>query len=89
LPRKFYFCSPLLSGGITIADGLRITGLKDKLLALEARLAEIEQNLSAPAPSPVRLHPNLSELYRRKVEQLAESLRDPAIRPAALDTIRR
>ncbi len=71
-----------------IADGLRTTGLKDKLLALEARLAEIETNLAEPAPSPVRLHPNLSELYRRKVEQLAESLRDPAIRPAALDTIR-
>ncbi|WP_274353876.1 hypothetical protein [Roseinatronobacter alkalisoli] len=30
----------------------------------------------------------MSELYRRKVEQLAESLRDPAIRPAALETIR-
>ena len=71
-----------------IADGLRTTGLKDKLLALESRLAEVEQKLAEPAPSPVRLHPNLSELYRRKVEQLAESLRDPAIRPAALETIR-
>ena len=36
----------------------------------------------------MRLHPNLSELYRRKVEALAESLSDPAIRPAAIDTIR-
>ncbi|SUZ33311.1 hypothetical protein ROE7235_03080 [Roseibaca ekhonensis] len=71
-----------------IADGLRTTGLKDKLLGLEARLAEIARELAEPAPSPVRLHPNLSELYRRKVEQLADSLRDPAIRPAALDTIR-
>jgi len=49
---------------------------------------EIAQELAEPAPSPVRLHPNLSDLYRRKVEQLADSLRDPAIRPAVLDTIR-
>ena len=33
-------------------------------------------------------HSSLSDLYRRKVAQLADSLRDPAIRPAALETIR-
>ena len=42
----------------------------------------------APPPSPVRLHPQLSEIYRRKVEQLSESLADPEIRPMALETIR-
>ena len=71
-----------------IADGLRTPGLKDKLDELEARLAELDARLSAPVPSPVRLHPNLAEIYRRKVGALAETLADPEIRTAALETIR-
>lgn len=51
-------------------------------------MAEIDQDLTAPAPSPVRLHPNLSEMYRRKVAALAETLADPEIRTPALETIR-
>ena len=49
-----------------IKDGLRTPGMKDELLALEARkeesLAEIAQ---VPAPLP-RLHPKLAELYRQQ-----------------------
>ncbi|KAB2883316.1 MAG: serine recombinase [Albidovulum sp.] len=71
-----------------IADGLRTPGLKEKLTSLEDRRAELDAALSAPAPSPVRLHPNLSEIYRRKVMALAETLADPEIRTTALDTIR-
>ncbi|MDA3888708.1 MAG: hypothetical protein PF443_07895, partial [Allgaiera sp.] len=33
-------------------------------------------------------HPNLAELYRRKVADLAVGLKDPAIRTPALETIR-
>jgi len=36
-----------------IAEGLRTPGLKEKLQALEARKAELERTLSAPAPSPI------------------------------------
>ena len=36
----------------------------------------------------MRLHPNLSDIYRRKVQGLAETLRDPEIRAAALERIR-
>ncbi|MBW4976191.1 recombinase family protein [Roseovarius mucosus] len=71
-----------------IADGLRTAGLKTKLEEMEARLAEISTKLAAPAPSPVRLHPQLSEIYRRKVEELSKTLADPDIRPMALETIR-
>ena len=39
-------------------------------------------------PSPVRPHPNLSELYRRKVGQLAATLADATIRTEALTVIR-
>ena len=52
-------------------------GLRARLEALETRLAEINEAFSAAAPSPVRLHPNLSELYRRKVTDLADTLSDP------------
>jgi hypothetical protein len=71
-----------------IADGLRTAGLKTKLEEMEARLAEIDVKLAAPAPSPVRLHPQLSEIYRRKVEELSKTLADPEIRPMALETMR-
>jgi hypothetical protein len=36
----------------------------------------------------VRLHPNLSELYRSKVADLAQALSDPSIRTGALEIIR-
>jgi site-specific DNA recombinase len=71
-----------------IAEGLRTTGLKEKLEDLEGRVAALTQALAAPAPSPVRLHPNLSELYRRKVTELAETLADPLIRTPALEVVR-
>ena len=36
----------------------------------------------------MRLHPNLAEIYRRKVTELATTLADPEIRTQALETIR-
>lgn len=71
-----------------IANGLRTPGSNGKLEELEARQAEIELALSAPAPSPARLHPNLSEMYRRKVTALTKTLSDPEIRTSALEAIR-
>ncbi|MFD1193810.1 recombinase family protein [Seohaeicola saemankumensis] len=71
-----------------IADGLRTAGLKSKLEEMEARLVEIDAKLAAPAPSSVRFHPQLSEIYRRKVGELSETLADPEIRPMALETMR-
>ncbi len=77
-------------GGLydAIADGLRTPGLKGRLEELEARSAEIDAALSTPPPSPVRLHPNLSEAYRRKVTELSGLLRDPDARIPALEAIR-
>ena len=71
-----------------IANGIRTPGLQSKLEALEARLAQLDTELAAPAPSPVRLHPNLAELYRRKTGELAATLADPDIGPSALDALR-
>jgi site-specific DNA recombinase len=71
-----------------IADGLRTPGLKGKLEEIEARVAQVDQELEAPEPSQVRFHPNLSELYRHKVVELAATLSDPDIRTQAIETIR-
>ncbi len=71
-----------------IADGLRTPGLLQQLQDLEAKKADLASELETPAPSPVRLHPKLPELYRAKVAELAGSLRDPEIRTRALDILR-
>jgi site-specific DNA recombinase len=71
-----------------IAEGLRSPGLKEKLLDLEGRVAAIDAGLDHPAPAPVRLNPNLSELYRRKVTELAVTLADPAIVGPAREVVR-
>ena len=36
----------------------------------------------------MRLHPNLAQVYRRKVERLHEALADPALRDEALGLLR-
>jgi site-specific DNA recombinase len=72
-----------------IAEGLRTPGLKEKLLDLEARLAAMDEELARPAPAPIRLNPNLSELYRRKVTELAVTLSSEAIAQPAREIIRR
>jgi hypothetical protein len=71
-----------------IADGLRTPGLKVKLEELEQRKEEMEQQISStPPPAPV-LHPNLAELYRRRVESLHESLNKADNRTEATKILR-
>ena len=71
-----------------IADGLRAPGLQQRLDELETRRSEIEQSLAATPASPVRLHPNLAQVYRRQVEQLQQALDDPEIRDEAVQILR-
>ena len=71
-----------------IADGLRSPGLQQKLEELENRKERLETDLSGvPAPKP-RLHPNLAELYRRRVSELEIALHDPSSREEALQLLR-
>ena len=78
-----------LSGLIeAIAEGLRSDGLQQSLTDLETRKKAIEEDLaSAPPPAP-RLHPNLAQRYRERVERLHESVANPAIRQEAVELLR-
>ena len=71
-----------------IADGLRTTGLKERLEQLEQRKTELTQALAEAPPTPPRIHPNLAELYRRKVAELHRALEDPSLRNEALTILR-
>ena len=78
-----------LEGLITaIAEGLRSDTLQERLNALEIERKELETKLAEPDAAPVHLHPNLAALYRRKVERLADALRDPTSGPEAIEIMR-
>ena len=71
-----------------LIEGYRTAGLQQRLEELEARKAALEQELAADPPPPVRLHPNLAQVYRAKVERLHVALADPGLRDEALGILR-
>jgi site-specific DNA recombinase len=72
-----------------IEDGAYTPALKDRLAALERQKAEAAAKLAATKTQPVpRLHPNLSALYKAKLEQLGAALNDPGIAPEAGEVMR-
>jgi site-specific DNA recombinase len=78
-----------LDGLITaISEGLRGSGLQDRLSALESERVRLEETLRTPPPSPVRLHPCLAESYRRRVADLAKHLKSEDGRSEALEIVR-
>src|SRR6266480_797321 len=63
--------------------------VRDQLRQLETRKREIAADLKAqPRDTEISIHPNLPELYRRKVGRLQEVLGDEATRPQAVEIIR-
>ena len=71
-----------------IKDGVPALSLKEELSSLEKHKADLECTLErAPAPV-VRLHPNLAEIYRTKVANLAHALNAEELRHEASETIR-
>ncbi len=71
-----------------IEDGGYNKTLKARLDELEAKKVEVERRLADGRPSPIRIHPKLSEVYRKKVEDLAAALSDESIRREAADVLR-
>ena len=72
-----------------IEDGLYESSMKERLKCLQnERLAlEVDLGETAEAEFTILSHPNLPELYRRKVEQLEAILEGPD-RAEAMDLIR-
>jgi hypothetical protein len=58
------------------------------MASLETRRIELLGQLESAPPSLPRLHPNLAELYRQKVVNLAEALNEEHTRLEAAECIR-
>jgi len=78
-----------IAGIVTaIEDGHYSRPLMERLKTLEADADAIELGLNqAPLDVP-DVHPNVAELYRRKVERLTEALNDPDDRTEAATALR-
>jgi site-specific DNA recombinase len=58
-----------------ITEGIPPSRVKDKMIELDARRTALMTEVQpAKAPEPY-LHPNMADVYRRKVEQLADALK--------------
>jgi site-specific DNA recombinase len=74
---------------VTLAtEGKGTRALVDQLLELEAQEDAIRARLAAAPTDVPDIHPNISEIYRRKVERFAEALAHPEERQEAADALR-
>ena len=71
-----------------IEDGGYVQGMIDRLRKLEARQHELETQLSAAPAAVPDVHPNVADIYRRKVERLAVALNNARERDEAAAAIR-
>lgn len=71
-----------------IEDGGYTRPLMERLKGLEAEVEVLEAKLSEPAVDVPDLHPNMADLYRRKVERLSEALSQPEERNEAAEALR-
>ena len=70
-----------------IKDGVSALSIKDELLSLEARKAELQSRLNAPE-MPQLLHPRMADVYREKVGNLCSALENEESRTGAVEAIR-
>lgn len=82
--RSIARCLAFITGGDGDPGAVRGT-LRD----LEQRKAVLERQFAAEGgPAPVEIHPNVAELYRRKVTELQTLLVDESTRPQAMELVR-
>jgi site-specific DNA recombinase len=70
-----------------INDGVSALSIKDELLSLEARKAELQSRVNAPE-MPELLHPRMADVYRDKVGSLCSALESDESRAGAVEAIR-
>jgi DNA invertase Pin-like site-specific DNA recombinase len=73
---------------LVLEDELPARDAREELLANAKRREELEGQLKVASEPPPLLHPSMAELYRTKVEQLAEALQRPENRVEASDLLR-
>ena len=71
-----------------ILDGVPGSVLKDKIGNLEARKAELVELVAGSAEPTPLLHPNMAEIYRRRILELHERLYDDEGKAEAVDVFR-
>jgi hypothetical protein len=72
-----------------VEKGLYSSSMNDRMQQLEAERQALQRAQEAvEAPMPVMIHPNLAELYRRRVADLEQLLFDPELGSEAMDLIR-
>ena len=71
-----------------VKAGMRTDAMAEELHRLEDRKVELRQALEAKTSPPVRLHPNLAEVYSKKVEDLRGALSRPDTRAEAANILR-
>ena len=70
-----------------IKDGVSALSIRDELLSLAARKAELQSRLNAPE-MPELLHPRVADVYREKVGSLCSALEKEESRTGAVEAIR-
>ena len=71
-----------------LKDGVPGSIVKDPLIALEAQQTDLRARLDRAAQPPPLLHPNMADLYREKVIQLAHGLEFEESRIGAAEALR-
>ena len=71
-----------------LKDGVPASIVKDPLIALEAQQTKLRAGLDRLIQSPPLLHPNMADLYREKVTQLARGLEHEESRTGAAEALR-
>ena len=71
-----------------VMEGVPAAEVKDEMIAGAARREEIERRQQSLNEPPPLLHPQMAEMYRTKVTQLARALQDPESRPEATEALR-
>ena len=71
-----------------ICAGVAADRIKDRMVALEQRKAELTATLEQAPDANVVIHPNMGRFYRERVAQLAETLRGDDARSEATEILR-
>ena len=71
-----------------IEDGLYEPTMKARMTDLEKQKAEIVARVSTAQPPLPDMNPNIAEIYRRRVERLADALSDPQAQQEASMALR-